>query len=284
MRVAIISDIHGNIHALDAVLADIEPMGVDQIVVNGDLVNRGPSNSQVMERLDGDGYIITMGNHDALIVNWFDRHPDIPAEWYDDPFWNSTKWAVNQLLESGHLDTLRTLPLQYEIALPNAPRVLITHGSPRHYREGYGPYLPADSYFEIIDAHPADIYVGSHTHRPDEREVDGRTFLNSGAVGAPFNGIARAQYLLMTLKNGQWEWEFRAVPYDRRPAITAFESSGFLPYGDVSGHIFRLELEHALPIYPVFWTWAEKNEKPMNWNAWEEFIKLYGDRLTTPTE
>jgi predicted phosphodiesterase len=284
MKVAIISDIHGNIHALDAVLEDIQKVGVDQIVVNGDLVNRGPGNSEVMERLSGDEFIITLGNHDALVVNWYDRHPDIPTAWYDDPFWNSTKWSVNQLQASGHLDALRTLPLSYEIALPNAPRVLITHGSPRHYREGYGPFLPADSYFEIIEAFPADIYVGSHTHRPDEREVDGHTFLNSGAVGAPFNGNARAQYMVMTLTNGRWEWEFRGVPYDRAAAIAAYEESGLLPYGDVSGHIFRLELEHALPIYPVFWTWAEKEEKPMNWEAWDEFIGIFGDRLTEPTE
>lgn len=284
MKVAIISDIHGNVHALDAVLADIKTVGVDQIIVNGDLVNRGPNNTAVMERLSGDGYRLILGNHDALVVNWFDHHPDIPVAWYDDPFWRGVAWSVEQLQRSNHLDTLRDLPMTYEIALPDTPRILISHGSPRHYREGYGPFLKADAYFEIMEAFPADIYIGSHTHRQDEREVAGKTFLNSGAVGAPFNGNVRAQYLLLTLKEGMWEWEFRAVPYDRHIAIAAYESSGLLPYGNLSAHIFKMELEYALPIYAPYWSWGEKYEKPMNWETWEEFLGLFGDRLVLPTE
>jgi predicted phosphodiesterase len=284
MKIAIISDIHGNVHALDAVLADIAQVGVDQIIVNGDLVNRGPSNVAVMERLAGDEFIITLGNHDALMVNWYDQDKNIPAEWFTDPFWNATKWSVAQLHNAGYLERLRTFPLTHEIAIPDSPKVLISHGSPRHYREGYGPFLAADAYFEIIEAFPADIYIGSHTHRPDEREIAGKTFLNSGSVGAPFNGNTRAQYLLLTLEQNEWKWEFCGVRYDRHAAIAEYKLSGLIPDGNLSAHIFMMELQYAVPIYPVFWSWAEQQEKVMDWTAWAEFMTLYGTHLVEPTE
>ncbi len=285
MKIAIIADIHGNIHALDAVLADIQTLGVDEIIVNGDMVNRGPSNDAVMERLSHGSYTITLGNHDALMVNWFDHHEEMPNDWYDTPFWRGMEWCVTQLEQSGYLNALRELPMVHEIAIDGAPKILVTHGSPRHYREGYGPFLSAEKYFEIIEEYPSDIYIGSHTHRTDEREVDGKTFINTGAVGAPFNGDSRAQYLLLTLKEDmKWKWEFRAVPYDRAAALAAYDSTGLVPYGDLSAHIFKMELEYALPIYAPYWSWAEHMGKPLNWETWDEFLTLFGDKLVLPSK
>src|SRR5262245_24170272 len=115
MRLAIISDIHGNLHALEEVLRDIETLQVDQVVVNGDLVNRGPHNAAVMERLTGRGYILTLGNHDDLMLKWVAHDPDIPSEWYGDPFWKGTEWSVLQLVEQGWLDALRGLPMTHRV-------------------------------------------------------------------------------------------------------------------------------------------------------------------------
>ena len=275
MRLAIISDIHGNIHALEAVLRDIETLHVDQIIVNGDMVNRAPNNVTVLDRLMGRGYIITLGNHEDLMRKWIERDSSLPADWFDDPFWKGTAWSVQQLLESGWIDRLRNLPITYRVEEPGAPTLLISHGSPRHYREGYGHFLSDEKFSEIAQLYPADILIGSHTHRPFEHQSGKHLFLNTGAVGAPFNQDARAQYLLMTWRNREWQREFRAVPYDRDAALAAYEETGYVPDGELSAFIFREELRHSVPIYAPFWFWTQKNQKVKGWAAWHQFWEIY---------
>ncbi|MGB0388460.1 MAG: metallophosphoesterase family protein [Ardenticatenaceae bacterium] len=281
MRLAIIADIHGNIHALEAVLRDIDTLHVDQVIVNGDMVNRAPNNILVLERLMGAGYVIMLGNHEDLMCKWIDRNPTLPADWFDDPFWKGTAWSVEQLEEAGWLNKLRDLPMTYRVQEPNAPTLLISHGSPRHHREGYGRFLSDEKFSEIAQLYPADILIGSHTHRPFEHQSGEHLFLNSGAVGAPFNKDSRAQYLLLTLRNQQWEWEFRAVPYDRDAALAAYQESGYVPDGDLSAFIFREELRYSVPIYMPFWMWAHKEKKIKAWPAWHEFWEIYQKKYLT---
>jgi predicted phosphodiesterase len=282
MKLAIISDIHGNIHALDAVLRDIDALGVDQVVVNGDLVNRNPNNVRVMERLAERRYPTTLGNHDDLLRLWVDRDARLPGEWFSDPFWEGTAWSARQVADAGWMDSLRDLPMTYRIEPPGAPSVLISHGSPRHYREGYSWYLTDQDIADIVAAYPADVLIGSHIHRSLERAWNGHIVLNTGAVGAPFNGNPRAQYLLLTLQANAWTWEFRAVPYDHVAALAAFEEMGYLEEGGLSAFIFYEELRYARAIYAPFWGWAESNNVLMNWNSWREFYEEFEPNLTLP--
>lgn len=276
MKLAIISDIHGNLQALEAVLADIATRGADQIIVNGDLVNRGPNNVAVLARLLALGCPLTLGNHDDLLRKWIDQDASLPAAWFDDPFWRSTAWAATQVDEAGFMDLLRNLPMTYNVEIVGAPSLLISHGSPRHYREGYGKFLSDADISEIIRVYPADILIGSHTHRPMQRRWGDYRVLNTGAVGAPFNGDPRSQYLLMELVGGDWRAEFCAVDYDRAGALAAFESSGYLLAGGVSAHIFLEELRLARPLYASFWDWAEAEAKAKNWQDWLEFKAFSG--------
>lgn len=279
MKIAIIADIHGNIHALEAVLEDIEHRVVDQVVVNGDLVNRGPNNLAVMEKLWGNGYIFTLGNHDDLVQMWVKRDKKIPPSWFTDPFWKGTATVAEQLHSTGWIDVLRELKMTYKVDFAGAPSLLISHGSPRHYREGYAKYTSTQILSEITDEYTADIFIGSHTHRPYDQVFQGRRFLNSGAVGAPFNANPNAQYMLMTLRENSWEAEFCSVAYDREAAINAFEQTGFLEKGLLSAHIFRDELIHSCPLFDPFWRWTHACNKPRNWASWNEFRDLHGKRF-----
>ena len=226
-RVAILADIHGNLQALEAVLEDVVRHGVERVVVNGDLVNRGPNNPAVMVRLAETGFAMTLGNHDDLMCKWVDGDPDLPGYFFDDPFWEGTAWCARQLRREGWIETLRRMPMTQRLDLPGAPSVLISHGSPRHYREGYGRFLTDEAISEITQMHPADVLVGSHTHRPMERTWGHYLVLNTGAVGTPFNGDTRAQYLILTLQHGRWRPTFRCVDYDREGALRAFEELGY---------------------------------------------------------
>lgn len=279
MQLAILGDIHGNIRALEAVLADVRRRRVDQVIVNGDLVNRGPCNIAVLERLWDRGYSFTLGNHDDLMCKWVDRDPAIPRAWFDDPFWQGTNHIAAELQSGGWIEVIRHFPMTHEIDLDGAPTLLIAHGSPRHYREGYARFTPNHVLNEIVATYEADIFIGSHTHRPASLEHSGHLFLNTGAVGAPFNRDPRAQFLLMTLQQQRWQAEICYVEYDRDAAIADFTRTGYLNANDLAAHIFREELIYACPLFDPFWRWVEKEAMVHSWEAWEEFRRLFPERF-----
>ena len=279
--IAVIADIHANLQALEAVLKDVAEVGATEIVVNGDLVNRGPNNAAVVERIFNLENVsaVTLGNHDDLMRKWVDRDPDIPAYWFEDAFWDGMAWPAEQLAETGQLGRLRGLPMTYLDDRPGRPSILFSHGSPRHYREGYASYLEDNVLADIIAHYPADILVGSHTHRPYEYRYGEHLVLNTGAVGTPFNGDPRAQYLLLREGANGWHHEFRAVPYDRTTALSAFETSGYLEAGGLSARIFYEELRLARPLYMGFWDWTEAQDLPKDWESWDAFKGHYAGRF-----
>jgi putative phosphoesterase len=279
LKVAILADIHGNLQALEAVQADLKLQSPDVVVVNGDLVNRGPSNVQVLQRVWNQGYVITLGNHDDLLRMFIDQDAKLPPEYFTDPFWEANRWCAKQLQDANWSDALRNLPMTHKIEVPDAPTLLISHGSPRHYREGYSSYLPDESISEILQEYPADILIGSHTHDPLERTWGKHLILNTGAVGSPFNRDPRAQYLVMTLKNNQWSPDFRKLEYDRESALKTFETSGYLQVAGLSAYIFKLELQQARSYLTPFWMWSEEQGKKQSWESWEEFKKAVPERF-----
>ena len=280
MRVAILADIHGNLQALEAVLADLKLQSPDSVVVNGDLVNRGPNNVEVMQRLWNQGYMITLGNHDDLLRMLIDHDAKLPQEYFTDPFWAANLWSAKQLEKAGWIDALRDLPMTHKVAVPNAPTLLISHGSPRHYREGYSPHLSDEAISEIVQEYPADILIGSHTHDPLERIWGKHLILNTGAVGSPFNRDPRAQYLLMTLKDKIWQPDFRKLEYNREAALKEFETSGYLESAGLSAYIFRLELQQARSYLTPFWMWTEEQGQKQNWETWEAFKNAVPERFS----
>ena len=287
MKLAILSDIHANKHALDAVLDDIKRQAAERIIVNGDMVNRGPNNLAVMERIwqgvEDEGFTVVLGNHDDLMRKWIDRDDDLPADWFESPFWTSTGWAAEQLEAAGWIDRVRLLPMTHRVELPGAPTVLIAHGSPRHYREGLSPRLPDESISEILQMHPADVLVGSHTHDPMQRTWGRHQILNTGAVGVPFNRDPKAQYLILELVENKWQADFRRVPYDRQAALDAFDSSGYLAAGGLSSKLFQLEVENARSYLTPFWMWTEKQGLEQNESSWQQFKAAFPERFEATT-
>ena len=262
-------------------MQDVAEVGASEIVVNGDLVNRGPNNAAVVERVFNLKNVsaVTLGNHDDLMCKWIDRDSDIPELWFEDAFWYGMAWPAQQLAKTGWIGVLRKLPMTYRVDRSGLPQLLFSHGSPRHYREGYASYLEDNALKEIITEYPSDVFVGSHTHRPYEYRYGDHLVLNTGAVGAPFNGDPRAQYLLLHEGLGDWQPEFRAVPYDRTAALSAFETSGYLAAGGLSARIFYEELRLARPLYLGFWEWTETHGRPKDWESWEVFKGRYAERF-----
>ncbi len=279
MRLAIIADIHGNISALEAVLHDLAKSSFDKVVVNGDMVNRGPHSVEVMERLWEHDFDYTLGNHDDLMRLWVEKSDKIPQHWFGDPFWRATEIAAKSLEKNGWLEAIRQMPMFQKIEVPGAPSLLVSHGSPRHYREGYGAFTKEEVFSELTAEYDADVFIGSHTHRTWEDRFHGKRFVNTGAVGAPFNSDPRAQYLILTLEAGDWRFEFRKLEYDRAATIDSYTDSGFLENGLLSAEIFREEVRHATPLYDPFWRWADKHNLPRDSKTWEKFKRRFPERF-----
>lgn len=276
MRVAVVADIHGNYHALDAVLADLAQQGIDQIIVNGDSVNRGPDSVKVLQRLRNVPHRQTLGNHDDLMLMALE--PNGKNSWLSEPFWASVRYAATELEAAGLLEPFRTLANHLEFT-EHGSKFIVAHGSPRHYREGLGQFLTPEVFSEILEEHPADFLIGSHTHRPFVYEWGPHTVLNSGAVGMPFNGDPRAQYLILEHRNGAWTWRFRRIPYDRDAAINHFLGTEYYREGGVSTHIYVAEMRHARSIFAPFTMWATKYGHELDHASWDQFQQQFADRF-----
>lgn len=281
VRIAVLADIHGNLPALEAVLDDIEGLAVDRVIVNGDSVNRGAQSVEVARLLATRDHEATLGNHDDLMLMAVAEDPTL-GDTLVDPFWASIRVTAAKLEAGGYLANVRSLPMTIRVAVPGAPTLLVSHGSPRHYREGYGPSLTPEVISEIVDECPADVLIGSHTHRPHLQRWARYTVLNTGSVGAPFNGDPRAQYLVLELRGGAWVPEFRRVPYDLAGAVAAYATSGLLEEGGLSGHIFRSELVHARSYMVPFLMRCEEGRLERSWRGWEEYQELSAARFTVP--
>lgn len=281
MRVAVIADIHGNYHALDAVLSDLATLGVDEIIVNGDSVNRGPDSVAVMHRLRNVPHKHTLGNHDDLML--MAHEPVGENSWLAEPFWNSARYVANELADADLLAGFRNMPRTVRVTHEDH-NVLIAHGSPRHYREGLGKFLKPEVLSEIVEEYPADILIGSHTHRPYLFTWGPHTVLNSGAVGMPFNGDRRAQYLLLTFNNGAWDWAFRRVPYDVDAAIAHFLQTDYYAAGGLPTKIFAAEMQHARSFLAPFTMFATERGLGTTYETWEAFQEHYRDRFTEPVQ
>lgn len=239
-RFAVLSDIHGNLPALEAVMADLQQVAPDRVIVNGDIVNRGPQSKECLQAIRAAGWPVIFGNHEEYVLKYVDNR--VSQEWYDDLFLPFLRVVRDLSVEE--IDYLRTLPHFCVVDAPQLPPVLVVHGSPRALNDGLGPWLTDAQLLEAIRSAPEPVVIGAHTHRAMERRLGKRWVLNSGSVGAPFNGDPSAQYLLMTAHNGTWKAEFRQVPYDRSRTYAAWDQTDYMQHNPI-GHVFKYEVETA---------------------------------------
>ncbi|MBB5235122.1 putative phosphodiesterase [Deinococcus budaensis] len=273
MRLAVIADIHGNADALRAVLADAEAQGAERIIVNGDVVNRGPDSVEALSLLLArDDVTFTLGNHDDLVRLWHGRSETLPGDWFTDPFWGATDWTATELGRAGLLDVPGGWPLTLTLESPGLPEVLIAHGTPADYRESLSERTDPGRVAELAGG--AGVLVGSHIHRPARANRGGVLVLNTGAAGTPMDGDPRAQYLLLTATGQGWRPELRRVPYDRSGVLRRFETSGLLATG-LSAEIFRDEVASARSLYTPYWMWTETHGYPRDARSWAAFQRQH---------
>lgn len=236
MRIALLSDIHGNSLALDAVLADITAQGpVDAYWVLGDFAGLGYDPAAVIARVRAlPNARFVRGNHDRYMVSGEGWSPSL-----DDARKDSEKvrlhaglaasfgWAKGYVSAMGQLDWLANLPLEQRETLPDGTRLLGVHAAPgADDGEGIYPRISDDELRRMAQQAEAELIVVGHTHVPLDRTIDEVRFFNLGSIGNPMTPDWRASYAMLEADAAGYSLELRRVEYDREAAIMAIRRSG----------------------------------------------------------
>lgn len=219
MRLAIISDIHGNLYSLMKVLEDIDSEHVDSIICLGDLVGYGPHPNEVIALIKRKNILCIKGNYDAAVVNnsfEFIRRTAI------NDF--SLSWTVEELRASNRF-YLESLPSEISLSVCDK-KIKFVHGSPRminEYLDNNSPELE-----KVLNEIEEDILVCGHTHIPYFKEIGNKMIINDGSVGKPKNGTPHATYTILDIFNGATpKVNIRTVEYDYMKIVKDMQMKNF---------------------------------------------------------
>ena len=226
MKIALISDIHGNLPALEAALEDIRIEGADQIVFLGDAATMGPHPRETLDLLRALDCVCIMGNHDAALLD-LTRATDLQI----GPSLQSTlQWGYN-LLDQIHLDFLRSFIPTYDLKL-GAISLLCFHGSPRSNIDMILSTTSEPRMDEYFVDYPNEIFTGGHTHIQMIRQRGKQIVLNPGSIGSAFvepflygNDAPKllpwAEYAMVRVERNNWSADLRRVAFDTASVIQA---------------------------------------------------------------
>ncbi len=270
-RIAVLADVHGNVPALEAVLEDVAAQRVDEVLVGGDLVGRGPQGSRVVRRIQGRGLACVKGNHEDYLLSF--RRGEVPADWLEADEWSASRWMAAELDET---DAAYIAALPFSITARLAPQLRLVHGSPNSNNEGIGPWTSDREMARHLSGVEEPVLICAHTHRPLSRTLPGGLVINVGSVGLPFNRDRRAQYAIFEIAaDGGCRVEHRQVDYDLARTLEIYERTGFARHGGITARLLRLELEQAAPFLVPFLKWAEHEELTPGPEPLEAFLGLY---------
>jgi putative phosphoesterase len=222
--VAVLCDIHGNLPALDAVVAELEEDPPDAVVIGGDSA-AGPMPAEVLARLRALPWPVhwLRGNADRFVVMGYDG--TIPAELLEQPLFAADAWTAT-FLSRADRDFLDGLPPLVRLTVDGLGEVLCCHATARSDEERVTVFTPEDRLARILAEADAPLVVAGHTHRQFDRVVGGRRMVNAGSVGRPYEHEPGAYWL--RLGPGV---ELRRTSYDTAAARARFHALGY-PFAD----------------------------------------------------
>jgi|SRR5581483_3827647 len=218
MRIAVLNDIHGNLPALEAVLAEVRGENVQRIVVGGDVVP-GPEPHRVLHALDGFGIPVDYiyGNGEVAVREALaGKTPTLVPE----PYRPQIRWCAEQL-GAAQREAIARWPMTIRLNVPPLGEVLFCHATPRNENEIFTHRTEEARLIPIFDAANAAVVVCGHTHMPFDRQVGRTRVVNAGSVGMPF-GPAGADWLLIGSTV-----ELRHTDYDLDAAAERIRLSGY---------------------------------------------------------
>ncbi len=246
VRIALISDIHGNLPALEAVLAHARGKAPDIVFSLGDQVGFGPCQREVVLRLTAEGINCLRGNHEQRLVDLRD------GQRFDTPNFAALHWGNAQL--SG-LDM--ALPMTHRFPAEQGG-LFLTHAAPSDTYGKVHPDHPEPMDAALTEAGVPVMAVG-HRHQGFARLVGGRLVVVAGSVGAAENGIAgTALYTMATFAHGGWTFEPMLVPYDVTPLYAQFLTSGLAAADPVFARLTHTSMRTNMELFFPFMAYVQR--------------------------
>jgi putative phosphoesterase len=224
-RVAVITDVHANLPALQAALGRIDELGVDAIYCGGDLVGYGPHPNEVCALISEREIPTIYGNYDYAIARdltdcgcaYITPHDRALGQ-------RSVDWTLAHT-DRASKDFMGALPFDLRFAVGDTA-VHLVHGSPRKVNEYLFEDKPARLYERLAGAEDASVLVFGHTHRPWVHAYGGVLFVNCGSVGKPKDGDPRAAFAILEADGDGVRVTIERVDYDAAAVAREVESSG----------------------------------------------------------
>jgi predicted phosphodiesterase len=236
MRIAVISDIHGNCIALDAVLADLDSDSFDEMVCLGDAIQGGPQPAEVVARLRELACPVVMGNADAWLLTGEETGNEPITEERLKEIGEIRKWSLTKLSEEDKSFIAKFQPT-VEIPLNSNRSLLCFHGSPTSFDLIILPTTSDEDFNGFLASYLPNILTGGHTHMQQIRRIGASDsfFFNPGSVGfgyshnqpeGTFRANPWAEYAVLSVNKGRIALEFRQVPFDVNKLIEVYKASG----------------------------------------------------------
>jgi putative phosphoesterase len=218
MRISLISDLHGNLVALESVLADIEKSSIDSIICLGDIATIGPQPNEVIAKIRELSCPRILGNHDAALLE-----PQRQAEFQIAPNLAPTiEWCLKKISKDD-LEFLGAGKPVLEIPIEGV-KLFCYHGSPLSNVDQTLATTPPDEMERFFAGLEADIYIGGHTHIQMMRQFKGKLVINPGSVGSVFQTaytpgsspvlLPWAEYAILEIKDRNISVDLRRIQYD----------------------------------------------------------------------
>ncbi len=273
IRIALLSDIHSNLPAFEAVLDDLRPFAPEKIIVAGDVVNWGPFSAQVVERLLSEKCVVIRGNNELYLTDW--QTERMPSAWRD---FTLPPYTLAQL-GSELINVIATWPDTLSLRFPGAPAVRVVHGSPRSAFEAILPMTSEEAVAVLLHSVEETTIFAAHSHLWLDRQIGQWHLLNPGSVGNPLDGDLRASYMLVEGDVNGWRGVLRKVPFDAERVYREFERTGFIEQCGPIGHLIVKEYHTAQVEVAPFLEWhhATCPDEPITVAMLEPYSKV--DRL-----
>jgi predicted phosphodiesterase len=243
MRIIVLSDVHGNCFALETAYADMEKIGYDHIVCNGDMIQSGPQPHETVQLLRAMNTSIVIGNSDAWLMTGVETDAHLISEERRKKLDIVRGWSLSKLTEEDYA-FINSFQPTVSVELGAGRNLLAFHGSPSSFGQVLLPSTPEEEFQEILKPYTESILSGGHVHLQYTRRLrDSQNFyFNPGSIGVAYNHEQSndvgyldpwAEYAVLTVEGMQVSLEFRRIPLDMEKMADIYRHSD-RPFADTA--------------------------------------------------
>lgn len=268
MKIAVLSDIHGNLQAFEAVLNDAKD--ADQIVLLGDNVNWGMQSPEVLDLIQSRNLQTIKGNHEIMLLDHLNGQA--PVEAYTSEGFAPARFWAHQL--SSYRELLLSWPEHFTLKFSGLPELYFCHASPRSAFDEI--LLKSDAELKALCQEvKASFLLAGHTHKQMLKNLGRKILCTVGSVGFPVDGTLDASYVMLHGHQGTWNIEFRKTAIDAEAFFRSYHESGFLEQTGVVGSLIYVGALLGRSTIREFWRYKNRYalERDLDTGLLQDFLE-----------